>query len=270
MTATLRFTILGCASSGGVPRIDGDWGKCDPANPKNRRRRCSLLVERIADGNVTRVLIDTGPDMREQLLSAKVPRLDGVVYTHAHADHIHGIDDLRALSLAERRRIDVYMDRETLARAEEAFAYCFKPIAQGYPPILEPHVVEPGEPVVIHGPGGPLRLSPFAQEHGRIMSLGWRVGPLAYSCDLNGLPQESLAFLEGLDVWIVDALRYRSHSSHLTVEEAVAWVQRMAPKRAILTNLHQDLDYEILKSDLPDGIEPAYDMLCLELVERVP
>lgn len=269
MTARLRFTILGCASSGGVPRIDGDWGRCDPSNPKNRRRRCSLLIERHAHGGVTRVLVDTGPDMREQLLSARVPRIDAVVYTHAHADHIHGIDDLRALSLAERRRIDVYMDAATLARAEEAFAYCFKPVAQGYPPILEPHVVTPGETVAVHGPGGPLHLTPFAQAHGRIMSLGWRAGGLAYSCDLNDLPDESLPFVEGLDVWIVDALRYRSHSSHFTVEEAVAWVRRVKARRAILTNLHQDLDYETLRADLPEGIEPAHDLLTLELPETV-
>jgi len=268
MTATLRFTILGCASSGGVPRIDGSWGQCDPANPRNRRRRCSLLIERIVDGDATRVLVDTGPDMREQILSAGVTRIDAVVYTHAHADHMHGIDDLRALSLAERKRIDVYMDAETLKRAEEAFAYCFKPVAHGYPPILESHIVTPGKPVVVEGPGGPLSLTPFAQQHGRIMSLGWRAGGLAYSCDLNDIPDASLPHLRDLQVWIVDSLRYRAHSSHFNVEEAVAWIGRIGPRRAILTNLHQDLDYETLRAELPEGIEPAYDLLTLELEER--
>jgi len=268
--ATLRFTILGCASSGGVPRIDGDWGKCDPANPKNRRRRCSLLVERIDGEGITRVLVDTGPDLREQLLSASVERVDAVVYTHAHADHIHGIDDLRALALAEQKRIDVYMDAATRARAEEAFAYLFRPVAHGYPPILEPRVVAPGEPVVVAGPGGSLRLTPFAQEHGRIMSLGWRIGTLAYSCDLNDLPGESLPYVDGLDVWIVDALRYRAHTSHFNVEDAVAWIRRVGARRGILTNLHQDVDYETLRADLPEGIEPAFDMLSLELAEAVP
>ena len=265
MTATLRYTILGCASSGGVPRIDGEWGRCDPSEPRNRRRRCSLLIERLAEGGITRVLVDTGPDLREQLLSAEVTRLDAVVYTHAHADHIHGIDDLRALSLAEGRRIDVYMDEATLGRAREAFGYCFMPVAEGYPPILEGHVVTPGEPIVVTGPGGRIELTPFAQDHGRIMSLGWRVGNLAYSCDLNDLPPESLPHLDGLDVWIVDALRYREHVSHLNVDAAVSWVRRMGARRAILTNLHQDLDYATLKAELGAGIEPAYDMLSLTL-----
>jgi phosphoribosyl 1,2-cyclic phosphate phosphodiesterase len=270
MTGTLRFTILGCASSGGVPRVDGDWGACDPTNPKNRRRRCSLLVERHGETGVTRVLVDTGPDMREQLLSARAGRLDGVVYTHAHADHIHGIDDLRGLALVERKRVDVYMDRETLRRAEEAFAYCFRPVAEGYPPILEAHVVAPGDRVRIEGPGGAITLDCFAQVHGRIMSLGWRVGGLVYSCDLNDLPAESLPYLEGLDVWIVDALRYRGHTSHFAVRDALGWIDRIGPARAVLTNLHQDLDYEILKAQLPPHVEPAYDMMTIELSAPVP
>lgn len=261
-----RFTILGCGSSGGVPRMDGEWGACDPDNPKNRRRRCSLLVEQIAEGGTTRVLVDTGPDLREQMLSAGVGDLDAVVYTHPHADHLHGIDDLRALALARRRRVDVYMDAPTLGRAREAFAYCFEAMAEGYPPILNAHVVRAGEAVTVDGDGGPLRLLPFEQVHGRIPSLGWRVGDLAYSSDLNDLPEFSLPLLAGLEVWIVDALRYARHSSHFTVEQALDWSERLGVKRAVLTNLHQDLDYDRLAAALPPFATPAYDMMAVELV----
>ncbi|WP_420392782.1 MBL fold metallo-hydrolase [Acuticoccus sp.] len=259
-----RFTILGCGSSGGVPRAGGDWGRCDPENPRNRRRRCALLIEQVGEEGVTRVLVDTGPDMREQLLAANVRALDAVVYTHSHADHIHGIDDLRGFALAQGSRVPVYMDRATRARAEEAFAYCFRPVAKGYPPILDAHEINPGHAFVIEGAGGPLTLQPFAQVHGSIESLGYRVGDVAYSSDLNDLPLDSLPFVEGLVVWVIDALRYRTHASHLTVDEAVHWLERMGAERGVLTNLHQDLDYETLRRELPDHIQPAYDLMVIE------
>lgn len=261
---TLAVTILGCGSSGGVPRVGGDWGACDPTNPKNRRRRCALLIERIGPAGSTRVLVDTGPDMREQLLSAEVPSLDAVVYTHPHADHIHGIDDLRGFAIAAQRRMPVYLDAETLERAMEAFAYCFRG-TKGYPAILDAHVVAPGETVRIAGEGGPIALTPFRQVHGRIGSLGWRVGGLAYSSDLNDVPEESFDILAGLDVWIVDALRYAGHPSHFNVREALEWIERLAPRRAVVTNLHQDLDHERLKRQLPGHVEPAFDMMRIEL-----
>ncbi|MCF3932589.1 MBL fold metallo-hydrolase [Acuticoccus sp. M5D2P5] len=260
----LVYTILGCGSSGGVPRIDGEWGACDPANPKNRRRRCSLLVERVGRDGTTRVLIDSGPDMREQLLSAGVSHLDAVLYTHPHADHLHGIDDLRGLAVARKRRVDVYMDEPTFERAREAFAYCFKEVAKGYPAILNAHIVEPGAPVTIDGPGGPLTLLPFEQLHGHIRSLGYRIGNLAYSSDLHDLPPHSLAHLEDLDVWIIDALRYTTHASHLTVDEAVGWIDRMRAKSGVLTNLHHDLDYASLADYLPEHVVPAFDLMRLE------
>lgn len=260
-----RFTILGCGSSGGVPRLDGDWGRCDPADPRNRRRRCSLLIEQIGDGGMTRVLVDTGPDMREQLLSAGVSSLDGVVYTHPHADHLHGIDDLRGFALGRGTRVPVYMDRSTRARAEEAFAYCFRPVARGYPPILDAHEIAAGHAFAIDGPGGPLTLTPFAQVHGNIESLGYRVGAFAYSSDLNDLPMDALPYVDDLEVWIIDALRYRSHSSHLTVGQALEWLARMKARRGVLTNLHQDLDYATLVEELPRHVEPAYDMMVIEL-----
>ena len=182
MGDVLRFTILGCGSSPGTPRITGDWGKCDPANPKNRRTRCAAMAERIRpDGATTRVVIDTGPDFREQMLMAGVTRLDAALYTHPHADHIHGIDDLRGYVLEQRQLMDVYGDRPTLARLEDAFGYCFKtPVGSSYPPILTARPFEHDRPVTIEGEGGPLTFEPLPQIHGDIISLGFRIGAMAY------------------------------------------------------------------------------------------
>jgi phosphoribosyl 1,2-cyclic phosphate phosphodiesterase len=263
---TLTFTILGCGSSGGVPRPAIGWGACDPANPKNRRRRCSLLVERRnASGGRTRVLIDTSPDLREQLLDADVDWLDGVLFTHEHADHTHGIDDLRGLFVRHRRRIDVYLDVPTSRVLTSRFGYCFvAPPASSYPPILNEHRINAGDPVTIEGQGGPITVLPFRQDHGDIESLGFRFGNVAYSSDLRDLPPASIAALAGLDLWIVDALWYRPHPSHFSLAEALDWIKRLAPTRAILTNMHIDLDYEELRGQLPPNVEPAFDGLKIE------
>ncbi|WP_334175561.1 MBL fold metallo-hydrolase [Pseudoxanthobacter sp.] len=256
----LEFTILGCGSSGGVPRVGGDWGACNPVNPRNRRRRCALLVQRISPHGTTTVLIDTGADMREQLLSAGVSDVDAVLYTHAHADHIHGIDDLRALALVRRRRIDVYMDEPTSLRLHASFGYCFAtPPGSGYPPILTEHRIRPGTALTLGGPGGDVTVMPFVQRHGEIDSLGFRIGGVAYSSDVCDLPPESLPHLAGLDLWIVDALRYTPHVSHFAVSDALSWIRRLQPRRAVLTDLHVDLDYDALAAQLPAGVEPAYD-----------
>jgi phosphoribosyl 1,2-cyclic phosphate phosphodiesterase len=258
---TNRFTILGCGSSGGVPRPALGWGKCNPANPKNRRRRTSLLVERRNQaGAVTRILVDTSPDLREQLLDAKVDWLDAVLYTHPHADHLHGIDDLRALTMHRRRRIDVYMDEPTSQLVNQRFGYCFaSPAGSEYPPILTEHRLVPNQTVTIVGEGGPITALPLIQHHGDTRSLGFRFGNLAYSCDLNGMPPETAAALARLDIWIIDALRDTPHPTHLCLAESLAWIERMRPARAILTNLHSDLDYDDLRRRLPPRIEPAYD-----------
>jgi len=262
---SLAFTILGCGSSGGVPRPALGWGACDPANPKNRRRRTSLLVERRGAGGVTRALVDTAPDLREQLLDAEVDWLDGVLFTHEHADHTHGIDDLRSLVIRRRRRIDVYLDQETSRAVRARFDYCFaSPPGSEYPPILTEHRIVPGRPVTIAGEGGPIAVLPIRQAHGDIGSLGFRFGDLAYSCDLSGLPPESVAALAGLEVWIVDALRYAPHPSHFSLADALGWIERIRPERAILTNLHADLDYEALRAQLPPHVEPAFDGLRIE------
>jgi phosphoribosyl 1,2-cyclic phosphate phosphodiesterase len=259
---TLKFTILGCGSSGGVPRPALGWGACDPNNPKNRRRRTSLLVERQSKGGVTRVLIDTPPDMREQLLEVNVDQLDAVLYTHEHADHTHGIDDLRAFFIKQQHQIDVYLDEHTANVMRQRFGYCFaaRP-GSDYPPIVKERRLHPGQPISIDGPGGVIEALPILQEHGDIASLGFRFGKFAYSCDLSALPPESIAALVGLDIWIVDALRYRPHPSHFSLEDALRWIERLKPGRAILTNLHSDLDYEVLRNAVPPHVEPAFDGL---------
>lgn len=263
---SVELTILGCGSSGGVPRVGNDWGDCDPNNPRNRRSRCSVLVEKRVDNRCTRVLIDTGPDLRNQLLDARVPALDAVLYTHAHADHLHGIDDLRAFWVNSHERVRVHMDDETFARAERAFGYCFQtPAGSGYPPILERHALKPGAPVTVTGDAGPLRFTPIKVVHGEIDALGFRIGNAAYIPDVSDIPEASLALLEGLDLLILDCLRRRPHPSHFCLQDALDWTRRIAPASAVFTNLHNDLDYDVLAAELPEGIVPAHDGLRLSV-----
>lgn len=264
---SVRLTILGCGSSAGVPRVGVGWGACDPSNPRNRRRRCSVLAERTTGSAATSVLVDTSPDLRDQLLGADVRRLDAVLYTHEHADHIHGIDDLRPLAIAMRRRIPVYADRFTSEVLQLRFNYCFEtPAGSGYPPILDIHLLKPGVTTAVSGPGGSLEALPFRMIHGDIEALGFRFGKIAYAPDVSRMPDESLAYLEDLDVLILDALRYAPHPTHFSVSEALELIERVRPKRAILTNLHTDLDYETFRRELPPHIEPAYDGLQVEVL----
>lgn len=260
---TLIFTILGCGSSGGVPRPALGWGVCDPNNPKNRRRRCSLLVERVNEsGGKTTVLIDTSPDLREQLLAANVNALDAVLYTHDHADHTHGIDDLRPFFIHRRRRIDVYLDERTSRSLHAKFGYCFaSPPGSEYPPIVTEHRLTAGAPVSIEGEGGAITALPLDHQHGDMSALGFRIGDLAYSPDLNGMPDSSIEAMSGLDLWIVDALRHAPHPSHFSLSDALAWIERLKPARAILTNLHADLDYEATAKAVPRHVTVAYDGL---------
>ncbi|MGQ3671063.1 MBL fold metallo-hydrolase [Xanthobacter sp. TB0136] len=257
---SLTITILGCGSSAGVPRVGQGWGECDPNNPRNRRRRCSILVERRGEHGTTTVLVDTSPDLREQLLDAHVQHLDAVLFTHAHADHTHGIDDLRPLYLMDGKRIDAYADDETLNALDKRFGYCFQtPAGSSYPPILRAHTFGHGDLITVEGPGGAIQALPFLQHHGDVDSYGFRFGDVAYSSDVNGLPEQSFPLLAGLDVWIIDALRQRPHPSHFCVQDALDHISRLEPRRSILTNLHTDLDYEKLRQELPAHIEPAYD-----------
>jgi phosphoribosyl 1,2-cyclic phosphate phosphodiesterase len=269
---TLTITILGCGSSGGVPRVGSGWGACDPQNPKNRRRRCSVLVECTsgAHGAKTSVLIDTSPDLREQLIGAHVTHLDAVLYTHEHADHTHGIDDLRPLVMHMRHKIPLYMDVVTSNMMQSRFFYCFEtPKGSDYPPIADVHLLHKNQPVEITGAGGTLRFIPFEVTHGSIQALGFRIehgaAKAVYLPDVSRIPEESWAQLTGLDLFILDALRYRPHPTHFTVEEALSTLDKTASKRAVLTNLHTDLDYETLHKQLPAHIIPAYDGLVLHV-----
>ncbi len=260
MTVTLK--ILGCGSSGGVPRIGGDWGKCDPANPKNRRRRCSVLLTRLSPSGVTRLLIDTSPDMREQMLDANIGDLDAVFYTHEHADHTHGIDELRAFFLKKRARVEVWADEATGQMLMTRFSYCFYTApGSDYPSILNLNRLVAGQPVTVSGAGGSITALPFSLHHGNIEALGFRIGNTAYTPDLNGIPEQSLPALEGLDLWIVDALKRSPHPSHFSLPETLACIARIRPARAIITNMHVDLDFDTLRRELPPHVEPAFDGL---------
>lgn len=262
---TFRATILGCGSSGGVPRIGTMWGVCDPSNPKNRRRRAGFLVERLGKARHTTVLVDTSPDLREQLLGVRCDAVDAVLFTHDHADHTHGIDDMRMVSYAMRKRIEAWADAPTRATLESRFRYCFATIERSnYAPIFSMNTILPPRPVRIDGPTGAIEAVPIPQDHGELGSLGFRFGNLAYSPDISGVPEDSIALLQGLDVWIVDALRVTPHQSHFHLKAALEWIERLRPKRAILTHMTAELDYETLKRELPAHIEPAYDGMVVE------
>ncbi len=267
---TLHVTILGCSSSGGVPRVGQGWGKCDPANPKNRRRRCSLLLSRGEGASGTHLLVDTSPDLREQLIDAAVKRLDAILYTHPHADHTHGVDDVRGLVIMNGKRIPAYMDEPTAREMTRKFGYIFAtPPGSFYPPLLIERRLAPGEEVSLEGPGGPIAATPFRLEHGDMDALGFRfatpAGVMAYTPDLNAIPPESAQYLEGLDLWIIDALRHQRHGSHFSVGQAFEWIERLKPRRAVLTDLHVDLDYAALAAICPPNVTPAFDGMRLEL-----
>ena len=239
--AELRFTLLGTGSSGGVPRLGNVWGDCDPKNPRNMRRRCSMLVERIDGDMITRVLIDTSPDLRAQLLDAGVGTLDAVVYTHAHADHVHGLDDLRMIVFNMKRRLPVWADGDTQNALYARFGYAFvQPEGSPYPPILDMFTID-GD-VVIDGAGGAITLRPLKVGHGSIDALGFRVGGLVYMPDVAEIPAEIWPELAGLDYWVLDALRRTPHPTHVHLDCALDWLARAAPKQGVLTNMHVDMD----------------------------
>jgi phosphoribosyl 1,2-cyclic phosphate phosphodiesterase len=256
----MRVTVLGCGASTGVPVIGGNWGRCDPNDPRNRRRRVSVLVEMGA----TVILIDTSPDLREQLLDARVTWINAVVLTHAHADHLHGIDDLRSVNRLMRSAIPLYADARTLAEIANRFGYVFKPVDEPgrfYKPTLVPHeIVGPFE---IEG----ISVLPFVQDHGCSATLGLRIGGFAYSTDVTELDDNAFGALEDVDLWIVDCLRRDPHPTHSHLAKTLSWITRARPRRAVLTHMDQSLDYCELSAELPSGVEPGYDGLVIELPE---
>jgi len=265
---TVRAVILGCGSSGGVPRVGGDWGVCDPTEPKNRRSRCSLYVE-YWEGDTepplekrTAVLIDTSPDLREQCLATDVKRLDALLYTHDHADQSHGIDDLRAVAYRMRKRIPTYMDSHTKEHVYDRFEYCFEmPEGRVHPPILElQSLIKGGDRFHVEGPGGKLYVDVLELSHGPTPSLGFILGEkIAYTPDVWDVPEASFKALGGIDTWILDALRYNDHPTHAHADKALSWFAKTGVKHGILTNLHIDMDYQTLKSELFGNVVPAYD-----------
>ena len=258
MSATLRFTILGCGSSGGVPRLGGHWGDCDPNNPKNNRTRCSLLIERFSDAGTTRVLIDTSPDMRQQLLRAGIGELDAVVYTHAHADHVHGLDDLRMIVFNMRQRLPVYADQDTCNALMDRFGYAFvQPKGSSYPPILDLNLITSA--FSIDGAGGAMDLTPFSVEHGTIDALGFRCGDLVYLPDVSAMNDAAWQIVQGAECWVVDALRRTPHPTHSHLDQTLEWINRAGVARGVLTNMHVDLDYATVLAETDDHIYPAYD-----------
>jgi phosphoribosyl 1,2-cyclic phosphate phosphodiesterase len=266
MNARLRFHILGCGSSGGVPRIGGHWGDCDPANPKNRRRRCSMLVERETDQGVTRVLIDTSPDMRDQLIDAGVGALDGVIYTHSHADHVHGVDDLRMVVFNMRERVNVWADQTTCDALLDRFGYVFvQPEGSSYPPILNLNLLN--GPVRITGLGGEITFTPFEVEHGRIDALGFRIKDLVYLPDVSAMNKAAWDVVSGANCWVLDALRRDPHPTHSHLEQSLEWIEKSGVPNAVLTNMHIDLDYETVLAETPDHISPAYDGMIIEYTD---
>ncbi|SMR71134.1 phosphoribosyl 1,2-cyclic phosphate phosphodiesterase [Aliiroseovarius halocynthiae] len=260
-----HFTILGCGSSGGVPRLGGNWGDCDPGNPKNRRTRCSALVTRVGDdGGVTRVLIDTSPDMRSQLLDADVGALDAVVYTHSHADHMHGIDDLRMIVYNMRKRVPVWADSPTQTALMSRFGYAFvQPEGSSYPPILDLHTIN--SDVVIGGAGGGIRLTPFKVRHGNMDSLGFRIGDLAYLPDVSAIPEDVTHILQGLETFVIDALRRTPHPTHFSLDDALHWISQTGAKQGVLTNMHIDLDHATVEAETPGNVIAAFDGMVLPI-----
>ncbi|MEM1276662.1 MAG: MBL fold metallo-hydrolase [Pseudomonadota bacterium] len=262
----LRFTVLGCGSSGGVPRIGPtgpNWGVCDPDNPRNRRTRCALLIQRITEAGQTAVLVDAGADISHQLIREGCGLLDALVLTHEHADHVHGLDDLRMVAFNRRSRLPAWMSAQTEADMMRRFAYIFEQApGSGYPAIMDRHLIN--GPVEIAGTGGTIRLEGFPVTHGDADALGFRIGDLAYVPDISAMTEEAWRAVENLDCWILDALRYTPHPSHSNVEQSLAWIAQAAPKRAFLTNLHVDIDYATLLAETPDTVAPAHDGLVIE------
>jgi phosphoribosyl 1,2-cyclic phosphate phosphodiesterase len=247
----MKITVLGCGSSGGVPLIGGNWGDCDPANPRNRRTRVSILVE---EGGGT-LLVDTGPDMRHQLLACNVKKLDAVLYTHSHADHCHGIDELRSINWLTQKPVDLYADKVTMDDLQARFAYIFRGTGSNnyYKPSVTAHLID--GPFTAAG----IDVVPFVQDHGYSETLGFRFGDFAYSTDAHALDDAAFDALKGVKVWLVDCVRPQPHSTHSHTEQTLQWIDRVAPERAWLTHMNHLMDYDTLCTALPPHVRPAYD-----------
>lgn len=255
----MKVTILGCGGAGGVPLIGNVWGKCDPGEPRNARTRVSLLVE---EGDQT-LLVDTSPDMREQLLRCRLRELTAILYTHEHADHTHGIDNIRSINWLTGRPTPIYADEATMNNLKKRFDYIFDEARSDktkfYRPSIEPHLID-GTPLRFDS----IKVQTFKQEHGKVTSLGYRFNDFGYSTDAGGLNDEAFEALKGVKVWVVGAIRERPHHTHAHVDMALEWIARVKPERAYLTHMDHTLDYKTLKERLPENVEPAYDGLIID------
>jgi phosphoribosyl 1,2-cyclic phosphate phosphodiesterase len=258
----VKATILGCGPSGGVPLIGGVWGACDPNEPRNRRNRASIVVQH----QDTSILVDTSPDLRAQLLSADIKSIDAIIWTHAHADHINGIDDVRALNRLAGRALDGWGSPETLAHIQRSFGYVFEPMAEGrgfYKPALNPREI--AGPFVI----GAISVMPFDQDHGFSRTLGFRFGPVAYSTDVMQLSDDALDILTGVEIWIVDCFQLGPHRTHANLDQVLTWRDRVRPVLTVLTHMDSSLDYHDLARRLPDNVVPAHDGLIVEAKSQI-
>ena len=255
---TIEVTILGCGSSGGVPLIGNIWGPCDPNDSRNTRRRVSILVKK----NKKTFLVDTSPDLRMQMLDAKVKDVDAVLYTHSHADHVHGIDDLRAFcwQRKDNKPLPIYSDQYTIDQITNRFDYAFENKYGPAVPSLAANTISIGNNT-IQG----VNVEAIKQIHGKGFSLGYRFDNVAYSTDVNNLPNESMEQLKGLDLWIVDCVRYEPHYSHSHFDQTISWIKKLKPKRAILTHMGHWLDYTELKNKCPDNVEPGIDGMVIKI-----
>ena len=255
---TIEVTILGCGSSGGVPLIGNIWGPCDPNDSRNTRRRVSILVKK----NKKTLLVDTSPDLRMQMLDAKVKDVDAVLYTHSHADHVHGIDDLRAFcwQRKDNKPLPIYSDQYTIDQITNRFDYAFENKYGPAVPSLAANTISIGNNT-IQG----VNVEAIKQIHGKGFSLGYRFDNVAYSTDVNNLPNESMEQLKNLDLWIVDCVRYEPHYSHSHFDQTISWIKQLKPKRAILTHMGHWLDYNDLKNKCPDNVEPGIDGMVIKI-----
>jgi len=253
----MKITVLGCGSSGGVPLIGNNWGACNPANPRNRRTRVSVLVE----WKDTKVLIDTSPDIRQQFLDCGAGKIDGVLYTHAHADHCHGISELRSVMWLMGKPVDIYADVETMEELKQSFGYLFpgKKDSVYYKPVVTPHEISSAFSI------GALNVVPFYQDHGYGRTLGFRFGDFAYSTDVHSLDETAFEALRGVKNWVVDCVRVTPpHPTHSHLEQTLQWINRVKPQHAWLTHMNHTMDYDQVAAILPEGVEPAYDGLVIE------
>lgn len=256
----MRLRVLGCGGSGGVPLVGGIWGQCDPGDARNRRRRPSILIEH--EG--TTILVDASPDLREQLLAAGTTHVDAVLFTHTHADHCHGLDDLRPLVYTRGHPIPAYADAETLANLRQRFDYAFEPSRTTgalYSALMTAHEIPLDTPFELAG----LSCVAFEQDHGPTTTLGYRIGPIGYSPDAHTIPSHGFEALGGVSVWVVDCLRYQAHASHAHFERTLSWVQRVQPQRAVLTHMNHTLDYAELAANCPPGVEPGIDGMAFDV-----